>query len=177
MVGAILNDAVYMLGAIDQAIYGLVNNPSGYGGQVGCLIVAGDGSIISKAYNMEIDGKRFHAEEIALRNTNGADLSDATMYVTMEPCNGNIYHDRRHCCEQITDRKLKRVVMANRKLKYEGGADHVRKSGIVMEKLDNDVINSLCGLLVSSDSGKKASYKAMNKVVSLREEMRSRLGY
>ena len=125
----------------------------------------------------QVGGRRLHAEEIALGEAGDADLSDATMYVTMEPCNGNVHHSRQHCCEQIAGSGVGRVVMANRKMKYEGGADHLRENGVVMEKLDNDTINSICGMLVSDCNYGKDNYRMIDRAVSLRETARTRLGY
>lgn len=171
MKGGILTDTKYMVDAIDQAIYGVMENPE-YGGQVGCVIVGADGNIMSKAYNREVNGERLHAEEIALIDLRGMNISDATMYVTVEPCNGNVYHDRKHCCENIVESGVGRVVMANRKLKYEGGADYIRTNGVIMETLQNDTINQLCGILTKSIKDGSFSKKDINKLVSTRKGMK-----
>lgn len=59
---------------------------------VGAVVVAGDGSVLSSAHNLRESSadSTAHAEILALRSacaaTGGWRLSDASLYVTLEPC-------------------------------------------------------------------------------------------
>lgn len=145
----ILTDAHYMLRSIDKAISGLSTNPPLYGDQVGAVLVSSHGDVISQAHNMIYGGVRRHAEEIVLAEAKGTDISYATLYVTIEPCNGNPHHERRHCCEQIADFGIRRVVMGESKRRYEGGADYMREQGVQVEIIENEWISQLSNLLIS----------------------------
>jgi diaminohydroxyphosphoribosylaminopyrimidine deaminase / 5-amino-6-(5-phosphoribosylamino)uracil reductase len=73
---------------------------------VGCVIVKDD-RIIAKGYHHHCGG--VHAEVDALNRVN-EDLSDATMYVTLEPCS---HHGKQPpCCEAIARSGIKKVVVA-----------------------------------------------------------------
>lgn len=73
---------------------------------VGCVIVKDD-QIIATGYHHHYGG--VHAEIDALMNAN-EDVSDATMYVTLEPCS---HHGKQPpCCEAIVNSKIKKVVIS-----------------------------------------------------------------
>ena len=74
--------------------------------QVGAVIVK-DGRVIGKGYHQVVGGP--HAEVNAI-NDAGRDAKDATLYVTLEPCN----HTGRTppCTEKILGAGIKRVVVA-----------------------------------------------------------------
>jgi diaminohydroxyphosphoribosylaminopyrimidine deaminase / 5-amino-6-(5-phosphoribosylamino)uracil reductase len=73
---------------------------------VGCVIVKND-RIIATGYHHYCGG--VHAEVDALLNAQ-EDVSDATMYVTLEPCS---HHGKQPpCCQAIVDSKIKNVVIA-----------------------------------------------------------------
>lgn len=118
------------------ANYMLDNGHFDYGAQVGALIVD-EKRIIGAGVNAEIAGIRYHAEEIVLQILHTVkDLSNTTMYVTLEPCNGNPFHTRRHCCEQIADRGVGRVVyVIPKRDRNMGGAEHMRDRGVVVDHL------------------------------------------
>ncbi len=72
---------------------------------VGCVVVR-DGKIIGEGYHEKAGGP--HAEVIALRDA--GDVSDATVYVTLEPC---CHHGKTPpCVDLLRERKPKRVVAA-----------------------------------------------------------------
>jgi diaminohydroxyphosphoribosylaminopyrimidine deaminase / 5-amino-6-(5-phosphoribosylamino)uracil reductase len=62
--------------------------PSATAYSVGAVIVAADGSEISRGYSREDDDPLVHAEESALRKlaTDDPRLAGATIYSTLEPC-------------------------------------------------------------------------------------------
>jgi diaminohydroxyphosphoribosylaminopyrimidine deaminase/5-amino-6-(5-phosphoribosylamino)uracil reductase len=101
------NDEFYMKIALRLAKKGLgfVNpNPP-----VGALIVKG-GNIIGKGYHTRFGA--LHAEREALLDAkkNGFDVSGATMYVTLEPCDH--YGKTPPCTDAIIESGIKRVVIA-----------------------------------------------------------------
>lgn len=72
---------------------------------VGCVVVL-NGEIIGEGYHEKAGGP--HAEVIALRDA--GDVSDATIYVTLEPC---CHHGKTPpCVDLLKERKPKRVVTA-----------------------------------------------------------------
>lgn len=65
---------------------GLARRGQGYvepNPMVGCVVVR-DGELISSGFHERFGGP--HAEVHALRDLDAADLTDATLYVTLEPC-------------------------------------------------------------------------------------------
>ncbi|MFH1849070.1 MAG: hypothetical protein ABH879_02690 [archaeon] len=163
----ILTDARYMLMAADEAIRGIERMGPGYGGQVGCVLVGADGTVLSRSHNSVHEGTRMHAEELALANQEC--LYAATMYVTTEPCNGNPYHSRRHCCEQIADSGLHRVVLADLKGYYGGGAEYLLTRGVEVDWLRNDGLNTLCKLLkANAQAGGALSGKTLREIAAVR---------
>lgn len=73
---------------------------------VGCVIVKDD-RIIATGYHHHHGG--VHAEVDAIKNTT-EDVTDATMYVTLEPCS---HHGKQPpCCEAIVRANIKKVVIA-----------------------------------------------------------------
>lgn len=72
---------------------------------VGAVIVR-DGRIISEGYHANFGGP--HAEINAIHNANG-DISDCTLYVTLEPCAH--YGKTPPCTDEIIKKGIKRVVI------------------------------------------------------------------
>ncbi|HLG24536.1 MAG TPA: deaminase [Candidatus Nanoarchaeia archaeon] len=169
----IITDLSYLILAIDEGIAGLQQNPLNYGGQVGCLLVGPDGNIVSRAHNSYKGGIRTHAEESVLHHAKKADLPDSTLYVTMEPCNGNPYHSRRHCCEQIVDAGIGRVVIGGTKWKFEGGLDYMGKNGVRVDLIENDRLESLCQILIGcSIKGSTLRDRTIEKIKYMRAGLR-----
>jgi diaminohydroxyphosphoribosylaminopyrimidine deaminase/5-amino-6-(5-phosphoribosylamino)uracil reductase len=74
---------------------------------VGCIAVA-DGKIIGQGFHRKFGGP--HAEVDALKDLGPADLQDATIYVTLEPCNH--FGKTPPCAPFVAERRPKRVVVA-----------------------------------------------------------------
>ncbi|MBI2547766.1 hypothetical protein HYW21_00280 [Candidatus Woesearchaeota archaeon] len=167
---SIVTDAHYMLLSIDEAISGLLRTEERYGNQVGCVLVGKNNNIIGTAHNHVRQGRRMHAEELLLAEVNGRDLSDATLYLTIEPCNGNPYHTRRHCCEQIAEVGIGRVVLGSLKHKYEGGADYLSTHGISVELLENDEVLRMCRMLTSNNphAGENLPLRVIDQIMTAR---------
>ncbi|GIS36506.1 MAG: hypothetical protein Ct9H90mP7_5140 [Candidatus Neomarinimicrobiota bacterium] len=69
--------------------------------RVGCVIVK-DGNVVSTGFHEKFGSP--HAEVMAIKNLN-RDIVDATLYVTLEPCN---HHGKTPPCTSIINRvKLK----------------------------------------------------------------------
>jgi diaminohydroxyphosphoribosylaminopyrimidine deaminase / 5-amino-6-(5-phosphoribosylamino)uracil reductase len=115
----------YMIEAIALAKLGVGRtNPNP---MVGCVIVK-DNRIIATGYHHHHGG--VHAEVDALMNTT-EDVSDATMYVTLEPCS---HHGKQPpCCEAIVRSKIKKVVIATldpNPIVHGQGVAHLLNHGI-----------------------------------------------
>jgi diaminohydroxyphosphoribosylaminopyrimidine deaminase/5-amino-6-(5-phosphoribosylamino)uracil reductase len=94
------------LAQAQQALYLANPNP-----RVGCVIVK-DGQVIGRGFTQRVGGP--HAEIQALKDAaaNGADVSGAAIYVTLEPCN----HTGRTppCVEALIAAKPAKIIVAMR---------------------------------------------------------------
>lgn len=73
---------------------------------VGCVIVDGRGEVLARGHTR--GPGEDHAEIVALRAARGADLGDATLYSTLEPC---AFHGRTPACAHaIVDAGVRRLV-------------------------------------------------------------------
>lgn len=120
-----MTDAEYMRRAISLAEKGRGwTNPNPL---VGCVIVK-NGEIVAQGYHEKIGG--WHAERNAILNSQ-ADLTDATAYVTLEPC---CHHGRTPpCSDLLIERGIKKVFIGSRDpnpLVSGKGAKQLRAAGI-----------------------------------------------
>jgi diaminohydroxyphosphoribosylaminopyrimidine deaminase/5-amino-6-(5-phosphoribosylamino)uracil reductase len=128
-------DAVHLQRAIELGEHGrgrVHPNPT-----VGALIVR-DGTIIAEGWHDEHGGP--HAEINAIADAQGADLTDATLYVSMEPC----CHAGKTppCTDAILASGIARVVVASDdpSSKASGrGLGILRDEGIEIEVADGEV--------------------------------------
>lgn len=98
-------DRQYMQMALDMAVLGRgYTNPNP---MVGAVIVK-DGQVIAKGYH-HCCGQG-HAEVEAFKAAGDADVTGATMYVTLEPCSH--YGKTPPCADKIVEKKIGRVVVA-----------------------------------------------------------------
>lgn len=111
--------------------------PSDTAFSVGCIVVAEDGSEISRGFSRE--RPHFHAEQAALRKVdlNDPRLAAATLYSSLEPCTRRRSH-RHTCSELIITSGIQRVVFAWREppifVKDAHGLEALTSAGItVME--------------------------------------------
>ena len=116
--------------ALAQSAIGLTDpNP-----RVGCVIRAGDGTVISTGHTQAAG--QAHAEVMALRDaqTRGLDVRGATVYVTLEPC---AHHGRTPpCCDALIAAGVARVVAAigdPNPLVAGQGMARLRAAGIVTQ--------------------------------------------
>lgn len=96
---------------------------------VGAVIADADGHVVAEGYHRVYGGD--HAEVDALRQVDGADLRDATLYVTLEPCAH--YGSTPPCVESVVASGVGRVVVAMRDpnpLVDGRGNKHLREAGI-----------------------------------------------
>ena len=76
---------------------------------VGCVILSAKGEFLAEGWHQVYGGP--HAEIMALRNLpDGADLNEATVYVTLEPCAH--YGKTPPCALALSQLPIKRVVVA-----------------------------------------------------------------
>ena len=102
--------------------------------RVGCVIASTDGQCVGEGHTQRVG--EAHAEAMALRDAmqRGADLRQATAYVTLEPC---AHHGRTPpCCEALSRAGVARVVAAcedpNPRVRGAGLA-HLRAQGIAVQ--------------------------------------------
>lgn len=107
--------------------------PSTTAFSVGCVIVSGSGLILAEGYSRQGD-PHDHAEEVALeRLPPGADLSDAILYSSLEPCGARASRPR-PCADRIIAVGIRRVVYAWSEppiFVSARGAERLRATGIV----------------------------------------------
>ncbi|WP_350277549.1 deaminase [Kribbella sp. HUAS MG21] len=86
--------------------------PSATAFSVGAIIVGATGKVLATGYSRETD-PHDHAEEIALSKlaANDADLPEATIYSSLEPCSKRASRPRT-CTELILAAGIRRVVIA-----------------------------------------------------------------
>lgn len=124
------NDTRFMKAALACAAKGVGQtrpNPP-----VGAVVVGPDGTILGKGYHHKAGGP--HAEVNAIAACGDADLSSATIYVTLEPCSTT--GRTPPCCDLIIRRRLRRVVIGctDPNPRHAGrGVDILRAAGIEVE--------------------------------------------
>jgi diaminohydroxyphosphoribosylaminopyrimidine deaminase/5-amino-6-(5-phosphoribosylamino)uracil reductase len=128
-------DHDYLDRAIELAEFGLGRvhpNP-----MVGALLVR-DGVVLGEGWHEEHGSA--HAEVNAIRDAHGADLTGATMYVSMEPC---CHHGKTPpCTDAILDAGVARVVVASDdpSEKASGrGLGILRDEGVEVEVADGEM--------------------------------------
>ena len=120
-----MNDQDFMKMAIELAEHGrgyTSPNP-----MVGAVVVK-DGQIVGSGWHKQVGGP--HAEVYAI-NEAGSHAKNATLYVTLEPCN---HHGKTPpCTDKIIESGIKHVVMAMADPNPDvagGGADRLKDAGI-----------------------------------------------
>jgi diaminohydroxyphosphoribosylaminopyrimidine deaminase/5-amino-6-(5-phosphoribosylamino)uracil reductase len=102
------------------------------------VIVDADGHELARGYSRETDD-RVHAEESALARLAGADLRQATVYTSLEPCSARRSRTRT-CTELIIDAGARRVVFALREppaFVAGHGADLLQEAGLEVTELED----------------------------------------
>lgn len=108
--------------------------------RVGCVIVAGDGTLLGRGHTQAVG--HAHAEIMALRDaaSTGRDVSGATAYVSLEPCS---HHGRTPpCCEALINAGVRRVVAAlvDPNPRVAGrGIERLRAAGVDVTLADDDL--------------------------------------
>jgi pyrimidine deaminase RibD-like protein len=105
---------------------------------VGAVLVSAAGAAMGTGYSRETDPAD-HAEEVAMRRAAAADLGNATLYSSLEPC---LHRTSRSvsCSELIAAGGLRRVVIAWLEPPVfvpEGGARWLAARDIEVVQLDN----------------------------------------
>jgi diaminohydroxyphosphoribosylaminopyrimidine deaminase / 5-amino-6-(5-phosphoribosylamino)uracil reductase len=113
--------------------------PSDSAYSVGAVIVAADGTELSRGFSRE-DDPLVHAEESALRKLAAGDprLAGATIYSTLEPCSRRKSRPR-SCTELIIASGIRRVVIAWREpalfVADAQGAELLARAGLAVDEL------------------------------------------
>ena len=113
--------------------------PSSRAFAVGALVVDSTGQILATGYSRE-SGESLHAEELALEKLSSAhipDLSNATLYSSLEPC-GERLSGKKTCVELIITAGIKRVVYAEDEPNYfvnPSGQEKLISAGIAVIKI------------------------------------------
>ncbi len=128
---------------------GLARRGQGYvepNPMVGCVVVC-DGELISSGFHERFGGP--HAEVHALRDLDAVDLTDATLYVTLEPC----AHQGKTppCVDLVLSKRPKRVVVA-----MQDPFEHVSGKGI--SRLMDSGIEVTVGVLEAQAKALNAPY-------------------
>lgn len=101
-----MGDPEFLLGAIELAD----RCPPSATFRVGALVVDAGGSVLAAGWSGRHD-PHDHAEESALADLAGVDLSGATVYSSLEPCSARASRSR-SCTSLILDAGIARVVYA-----------------------------------------------------------------
>jgi pyrimidine deaminase RibD-like protein len=99
---------------------------------VGSVVVA-DGRELAHGYSRDVD-RHTHAEESALSQLDGVELSTATIYTTMEPCTIRASRPRT-CTQLILASGIQRVVYAIREPSFLvecDGVEQLEGSGLTV---------------------------------------------
>jgi len=106
-------------------------------------IIAKEGVILSSAHRGEIKGS--HAEYIALRKFNDANINGAIVYTTLEPCTSR-NHPKVSCAERLIHAKVGHVVvgMLDPNPEISGkGVRLLRRSGIKVTFFPDDLMKEV----------------------------------
>lgn len=98
---------------------------------VGALVTIG-GTCVTAGFSREKNDPHVHAEEAALRKLDRTDLSEATLYSSLEPCSVRRSRDRT-CTQLILESGIRRVVFALREPPLFAdceGAELLQASGV-----------------------------------------------
>ncbi len=113
--------------ALSKKAQGLTSeNPN-----VGCVIIDADGNLCASGYTQA--GGRPHAEQVALKKA-GTKSSNATLYVTLEPCSH--FGNTPPCVDAIIEAGVKRVVVGviDPDTRVNGaGIERLKKAGVSVE--------------------------------------------
>ena len=115
--------------------------------KVGAVLVK-DSQIISRAHRFSGLNRTIHPEEEVL--SSNEDLSQAILYITLEPCTYRNTEGVKSCCELILEKGVKKVVIGleemNEKIRGKG-IDFLRKNGVEVEIFNTDMEDRLYSLL------------------------------
>lgn len=100
---------------------------------VGAVITNEEGYVLHVGYHRGAGTAHAEADAIAQAELADTDLSDTTMYVTLEPCNH--FGRTGPCSHAIAESGIAKVVYAHPDMSdAEGGAQYLREQGVLVEE-------------------------------------------
>lgn len=139
------NHEFYMRRCLELARMGEIGahpNP-----MVGAVIVGPDGIILGEGYHMRCGQAHAEVNAVADADARGNDITDATIYVSLEPCSH--WGKTPPCAKLIIDRKIPRVVVGcvDPFAKVHGrGIRMLREAGVEVTVLDGEIAQACCDL-------------------------------
>ncbi|WP_407944127.1 bifunctional diaminohydroxyphosphoribosylaminopyrimidine deaminase/5-amino-6-(5-phosphoribosylamino)uracil reductase RibD [Maridesulfovibrio sp.] len=112
---------------------------------VGAVMVL-DGHIVAEGYHRYCGGLHAERECIADARSKGVNMTECTMFVTLEPCNH--YGKTPPCTEGILEAGIKHIVVGTRdpNPKAAGGLEYLQSKGV---KVESGVLEEQCRDLIS----------------------------
>lgn len=107
---------------------------------VGAVIVGPDGRILGEGYHERCGQAHAEVNAVADADSRGADITDSTIYVSLEPCSH--WGKTPPCAKLIIDRRIPRVVVGTIDpfAKVQGrGIAMLRETGVDVTVLDGEI--------------------------------------
>lgn len=119
-----LFQAFYLAHAIDP--HKTASNP-----RVGCVVVR-NGEVVATGVHQQKGGN--HAEVDAFKKLEGQDVSDCTVYITLEPCDCFEGKQTGSCTQLLIKKKVKKVVIGQLDIRFSGkNVQKLKDAGISVE--------------------------------------------
>lgn len=119
-----LEPSFHLANAIDP--HKTASNP-----RVGCIVVR-QGKVVATGVHKQKGGD--HAEVDALKKLEGQDVSDCTVYITLEPCDCFSGKQTPSCTQLLINKKVKKVVIGSLDVRFSGkNVQKLKDAGILVE--------------------------------------------
>lgn len=119
-----LEPSFHLANAIDP--HKTASNP-----RVGCIVVR-QGKVVATGVHKQKGGD--HAEVDAFKKLEGQDVSDCTVYITLEPCDCFSGKQTPSCTQLLINKKVKKVVIGSLDVRFGGkNVQKLKDAGISVE--------------------------------------------